>query len=795
MEKKEYKFDAFISYRHCDLDKFVAENLHKILESYELPDNIKEKLKIEGRSIKRIFRDQDELPLSSNLEDPILEALNDSKYLIVICSPRLKDSLWCKKEIQTFKKLRGRKNIFCVLIEGEPDESFPEEVLFDEEEVVENGKKKIIKKPVEPLAADVRGATKKEVLKKIKSEKLRLAAAMYHIDYDDLKQRHKLREQKRKLTIMSIVAAAFILFTLYSSIMLIKINSQQKILKKHQANTLASKAEEYLKKDKRYDAIKSSYQALTKFNGVKMPYTSEAEYSLTESLGVYDVGSSYKVVSEIKTKGVVDFIKSNNNNTYSAVYDESEELTLFNSNTLKVVDTYNVNGNYNDEYSFTFIGNDLFSYINNKGNISIINIKDNKLIKEIKKDKENYVSVKGDNKGKYLIYSEFNKLYIYNIEEDKIINTIHSDDDYIKSVYFSNDSNYIFIGSKKENFDINAEEYINMHIISTNDGKEINTVEINAGYISGILTKDNNAYMLFNKSKGTNFEMVVVSYNYIDGNINWSNNYDNKWGRFITRSYEEGKNHITVVSHDTVGLLEESTGEIVETYTLDSEIINIYTYNDKEIYLVFLKSGHVNYINTNYNNAIEYQGKFVFNLSDYSKVDKSEKGLLLVPTNDNRVILYEAKTNKDIKEIKEEINVKGNLISTLDFDKLKDNYNIKNKNLVDKMIYDDKKEILFVNYTNKDINIYNVKDKKLLKELKNVGSIDTYYGKDKDGRLYIGDISNSYILDTNYNKVGHIKNLRKVDKDKVVISNDNKNYSVKIYSLNDLLKEAENYLK
>ena len=46
MENKEYKYDAFISYRHCDLDKFVAENLHKALETYELPKNLKEQLNI-----------------------------------------------------------------------------------------------------------------------------------------------------------------------------------------------------------------------------------------------------------------------------------------------------------------------------------------------------------------------------------------------------------------------------------------------------------------------------------------------------------------------------------------------------------------------------------------------------------------------------------------------------------------------------------------------------------------------------------------------------------------------------
>ena len=99
--------------------------------------------------------------------------------------------MWCKKEIQTFKKLRGRKNIFCVLIEGEPNESFPEEVLVDDDG----------KTLVEPLAADVRGETKKEVLKKIRSEKLRLIAPMYNLDYDDLKQRHKVQEQRKMIIV------------------------------------------------------------------------------------------------------------------------------------------------------------------------------------------------------------------------------------------------------------------------------------------------------------------------------------------------------------------------------------------------------------------------------------------------------------------------------------------------------------------------------------------------------------------------------------------------------------------
>ena len=790
MEKKEYKYDAFISYRHCDLDKFVAENLHKTLETYELPDNIKEQLNIEGRTFKRIFRDQDELPLSSNLEDPILDALNDSKYLIVICSPRLKDSLWCKKEIQTFKKLRGRKNIFCVLIEGEPDESFPEDVLF--EEVEEKGKK--VKKPVEPLAADVRGVTKKEVLKRIKEEKLRLAAAMCNIDYDDLKQRHKLREQKRKTNIFMAVSIASILFVLYTSFMLIKINSQQKVLKKHQAVTLSTKAKDYLKKDKRYDAIKSSYQALTKFKGVKMPYTADAEYALAESLGVYDVGSSYKVVSEIKTLGVADFIKTSENNKYAAVYDEGEVITLFNTKTLEVKDKYDVSDVYSDEASFTFIGSDIFAYINNKGNISLIDIKTNKEIKEIKKDNDSFSTVKGDPNGNYLIYSTYKKLYIYDVKDKKITNSISSSDDIMKEIYYSSDSNYIFVGTKQKNFDINAEDHMTIHIIDTKDGNEINSLDITAGYIQGILTVDNNAYMLFNAGAGVNCSALTISYDYINANINWSKVNENKWGKFITRSYDNSSNHIVVVTYDTVYISDIFSGENIKVFELNSEAINIYSYTNKELYLVFLKNGHVNYINPEYNDTFEYKGQYLLNLDEYTKVVQSEKGFLLIPKNENRVILYEPKSNKNIKEVNIKLDKKDTKVSE-DYDKLKEKYNIKNKNLVNNMIYDDKKELLFVNYVNKDIAIYSVKDKKLLKELKNVDTIDTYYGSDKNNRIYIGDISDSYILDSNYNKVGHVKGLVKVDKDKLIISNESKYYSVKIYSLDEMLKEAKEYLK
>ena len=75
-----------------------------------------------------------------------------------------------------------------------------------------------------------------------------------------------------------------------------------------------------------------------------------------------------------------------------------------------------------------------------------------------------------------------------------------------------------------------------------------------------------------------------------------------------------------------------------------------------------------------------------------------------------------------------------------------------------------------------------------------MGEVNHYFGKDDYNRIYIGNVSHSYILDENYNKVGHIKSLREVDEDRVIVANDDKFYSMKIYTLNQMLKEAKEYL-
>lgn len=139
------QYDAFISYRHVKTDSMVAEALHKKLEHYHIPKKIQRETG--KKKIRRIFRDQEELPLSSNLTDTIYEALDHSEFLIVICSPEALASEWVQMEVEYFVSHHGRDKVLTVLVRGESEESFPS----------------LLCEKAEPLAANVRGDSEKEI--------------------------------------------------------------------------------------------------------------------------------------------------------------------------------------------------------------------------------------------------------------------------------------------------------------------------------------------------------------------------------------------------------------------------------------------------------------------------------------------------------------------------------------------------------------------------------------------------------------------------------------------------------
>ena len=103
----DYTYSAFISYRHLPADIEAAKAVQRALETYRIPADIRKKTGV--KKLNRCFRDQDELPLADDLGSSIEKALQESEWLIVICSPDLPASRWCLREIDYFIEL-GRKD-------------------------------------------------------------------------------------------------------------------------------------------------------------------------------------------------------------------------------------------------------------------------------------------------------------------------------------------------------------------------------------------------------------------------------------------------------------------------------------------------------------------------------------------------------------------------------------------------------------------------------------------------------------------------------------------------------------
>lgn len=290
MNEHELKYDAFISYRHCPLDQFTAINIHKKLENFKMPKSVLPLLEGKKSKIERVFRDEDELPLSDNLSDPISKALSNTDFLIVICTPRLKESKWCQREIETFLQEHDRKHILLVLAEGEPVDSFPDILTYEEVEVTdEKGNKTIVRKEIEPLAADVRGKNHKEMLKAMDIAVIKLVAAIFSLNYDDIKQRHREQRLKNLVKIWSSISAAIFVFLVVCVFLLTKISQQKKEIEERYAGAMAVAAEELLGEGRRADALYALRQVLPEDTYIN----SESYRLLNAALNTYGTGEQY----------------------------------------------------------------------------------------------------------------------------------------------------------------------------------------------------------------------------------------------------------------------------------------------------------------------------------------------------------------------------------------------------------------------------------------------------------------------------------------------------------------------
>ncbi|MGB0907082.1 MAG: TIR domain-containing protein [Maricaulaceae bacterium] len=191
-----HNYVGFISYAHAD--NIIAKRLQNHLETFKLPKNLK--TLATRQSLSPLFRDATELSAHHNLNEKIHEAIKNSQYLIVLCSPAAKASFWVNEEIRLFQKHHGDAAILCVLAEGTPDTAFPPA---------------LIEKGQEPLAATLEGGRDG-----FRLGTTQLAAAMFGLGLDQLIRRDAQRRRRQTQVIVSLALffSSFMGLTAYGAI-------------------------------------------------------------------------------------------------------------------------------------------------------------------------------------------------------------------------------------------------------------------------------------------------------------------------------------------------------------------------------------------------------------------------------------------------------------------------------------------------------------------------------------------------------------------------------------------------
>lgn len=834
---KKYKYDAFISYRHAELDKFVAENLHRKLESYKISKKVLSNGRTSRSKIERVFRDKDELPITNNLEDPIIKALSESEYLIVICTPRLKESIWCKKEIETFIQMHGRDKIFAVLAEGEPHESFPEEILYREEKVPHpDGTESTRLVPAEPLAADVRGKSKKEILKAMDVELLRLLAPMLGVDFDDLKQRHRERKFRRIITATVSAAVLCLGIGVASSIAAYHINkqkeqieaqsieiqaqaeeiasqsetlaSQNEQLLNNQAENLAEESARYLEVGDREKAIELSVAALTEYDDIPMPYTPEAQYALTESLHMYDAGIKIKPMYQIVMPSQVD----------EYILSPDKELVLC-RDTIGNIGIWNLERSYlikffSHEKDMVSLNPQSMDFHSN-GKCVVYLTEDNVLVNYDIFDDEEVSrlqlsfggSIAIQKAGIYTVVYDYSNISILTVggSEIKEVGNLQPSEGYTftSDVYITEVDDWpklCYVERREEDIETlldgtkDMTDYCRLHIYDIFYGKEEAVISVNYDGVNTIAFDEN--YMYYAASNyEINSEDRLVKYDMVNNEEIWDVPME-VYISEICLSEEDGDALLAVGSLEAF-LIEESTGQQLSRIDFSSSVVNVRPIGENNFEIFTNRSDYGQY-HIESDSYVVYDNYFEKNYDTVVGYDKTEYGYIVQGLNDNKLTYYEASMGEDITLYEREVNSEGvGSVAGFDDDVAK-TMNPKKANLVETVLYSEDEKIVFISYTDKTVEIYNRINKTLLATLNDVeDAVDVYYGVDDKGNTYIGSYSHGYILDKEYNILARPEMLREVDFDAklLIVEVGNQYGCFPIYTLDQVISRGEVELK
>ena len=461
-------YNAFISYKHAPEDNKVAEAIQKGLEHFKIPSAIKKKTGM--KRIQRIFRDKDELPITSDLSETISHALEHSDYLIVICSTNTKQSIWVQREIEYFLRNHTKKQILTVLVNGEPEEVIPPILLYEDRVALnEFGQQQTFRMPLEPLSCDYRMPH----YKAHKIELPRLASALIGCSYDELMNRRRMYRIKQTVAVFSGVILLFSGFTAYTISSKNRIHENYVKALENQSKYLANASLDILEKEQRITALQLALEALPKDETDERPVTPEAIRALSRASLAYVSEKNTNVKSEWNysmSSKIKDFAVSPDSSRFAA-FDSSGKVKVWDTATHKEV--LRVGSKSNPLYGFLFV-NDKEIIVWGKNVVYLYDISNSALEEGQSADPKWSYKLEDD----YLkeikpVISEDGFMYIINISE-KMLRLNMSD------------------GKLDKTYDLSkidsSEEYNVIDITMSPDGKKVGFIGYSGpAYIAGIV--------------------------------------------------------------------------------------------------------------------------------------------------------------------------------------------------------------------------------------------------------------------------------------------------------------------
>lgn len=212
--EQQYTYYAFVSYRSSD-EKW-AKWLQEKIEGYRLPTTIQhENNDLPKSRLRPCFRYHTDIQ-PNELKTELRNKLEQSKYLLVICSPRSAQSPWVGAEIDTFVELGRRDRIIPIIVEGRPYSNDPATECYNPSLLKHFPHSDNIAEDREILGVNIHEEGSGSAYIKRERAVMQVVSRMLNVSFDRIWQRQKRRLIRRAvLSVLGTLAVVVALLTVW----------------------------------------------------------------------------------------------------------------------------------------------------------------------------------------------------------------------------------------------------------------------------------------------------------------------------------------------------------------------------------------------------------------------------------------------------------------------------------------------------------------------------------------------------------------------------------------------------